>query len=194
VWAAEFLRDLGSCDWRPEQPTERADYDALIRLAGRCDSYPVDRLLTESHPARAVRAPTVSDDGGLLATGSDAGEIVRWGLPEVRQLKRIDASPGTVTCLAFSPDGDTLVSAGSAGMNSWRLASGTRLAEVVAPCVVGIDELEKALGGDSGTSTRVFGSILTWMQEKTAPCFVVGTANDVASLYLACRTVTLSNG
>ncbi|GAA2107269.1 AAA family ATPase [Streptomyces synnematoformans] len=60
-----------------------------------------------------------------------------------------------------------------------------RLAETVAPCVVWIDEMEKALahgGGDSGTSTRVFGTILTWMQEKTAPCFVVGTANDVASL------------
>jgi SpoVK/Ycf46/Vps4 family AAA+-type ATPase len=60
-----------------------------------------------------------------------------------------------------------------------------RLAETVAPCVVWIDEMEKALahgGGDSGTSTRVFGAILTWMQEKTAPCFVVGTANDITSL------------
>lgn len=66
-----------------------------------------------------------------------------------------------------------------------RTRSALRLAETVAPCVVWIDEMEKALahgGGDSGTSTRVFGNILTWMQEKTAPCFVVGTANDVASL------------
>jgi AAA+ superfamily predicted ATPase len=60
-----------------------------------------------------------------------------------------------------------------------------RLAETVAPCIVWIDELEKALaqgGSDSGTSTRVFGSILTWMQEKTAPCFVVATANDISRL------------
>jgi AAA+ superfamily predicted ATPase len=60
-----------------------------------------------------------------------------------------------------------------------------RLAETIAPCVLWIDEMEKAFahgGGDSGTSSRVFGTILTWMQEKTAPCFVVGTANDVASL------------
>jgi WD40 repeat protein len=126
VWAAEFLRDLGSCGWRPQQPTERADFDALIRLAARCDSYPADRLLTESPPVRAVRALTVSDDGGLLATGSDAGEITLWRLPEVRQLRRIDANPGTVTCLAFSPDGDTLVSAGSAGMRSWRLPNGAQ--------------------------------------------------------------------
>lgn len=60
-----------------------------------------------------------------------------------------------------------------------------QLAQTVAPCVVWIDEMEKALahgGGDAGTSMRVFGTILTWMQEKTAPCFVVGTANDITSL------------
>ncbi len=37
-------------------------------------------------------------------------------------------------------------------------------------------------GLDSGTSQRVFGAILTWMQEKTAPCFVVATANDISQL------------
>jgi hypothetical protein len=48
-----------------------------------------------------------------------------------------------------------------------------------------IDELEKALAHgvlDGGTSTRVFGTILTWMQEKTASCFVVATANAIAAL------------
>src|SRR5262245_51704353 len=60
-----------------------------------------------------------------------------------------------------------------------------RLAETVSPAILWIDEMEKALahgGGDSGTSTRVFGTILTWMQEKTAPCFVIGTANDISKL------------
>jgi len=45
--------------------------------------------------------------------------------------------------------------------------------------------VEKALahgGLDSGTSTRVFGNILTWMQEKSEPVFVVATANDISSL------------
>ena len=45
--------------------------------------------------------------------------------------------------------------------------------------------MEKALahgGLDSGTSTRVFGTVLTWMQEKKAPVFVVATANDISSL------------
>jgi SpoVK/Ycf46/Vps4 family AAA+-type ATPase len=71
------------------------------------------------------------------------------------------------------------------GESEERTRRALALAETVAPCVVWIDELEKALahgGLDSGTSTRVFGTILTWMQEKTAPCFVVATANDISSL------------
>src|SRR5205085_10770421 len=60
-----------------------------------------------------------------------------------------------------------------------------RLAEACAPAVVWLDEVEKALasgGLDGGTSTRVFGTILTWMQEKTAPVFVVASANDISRL------------
>lgn len=71
------------------------------------------------------------------------------------------------------------------GESEERVRQALRLAETVAPCVVWIDEMEKGLahgGLDSGTSTRVFGTILTWMQEKTAPCFVVATANDISSL------------
>lgn len=71
------------------------------------------------------------------------------------------------------------------GESEERVRRALRLAETVAPCLVWIDEIEKALahgGLDSGTSMRVFGAILTWMQEKTAPCFVVATANDIASL------------
>jgi SpoVK/Ycf46/Vps4 family AAA+-type ATPase len=71
------------------------------------------------------------------------------------------------------------------GESEERTRRALRLAETVAPCVIWIDEMEKGLahgGLDSGTSTRVFGTILTWMQEKTAPCFVVATANDISSL------------
>lgn len=71
------------------------------------------------------------------------------------------------------------------GESEERTRRALRLAETVAPCLVWIDEMEKALstgGLDGGTSMRVFGTILTWMQEKTAPCFVVATANNIASL------------
>lgn len=62
------------------------------------------------------------------------------------------------------------------------------LAETVSPCILWIDEMEKAFAGSevgsltSGAATRVFGTFLTWMQEHRTPVFVVATANDVAAL------------
>ncbi len=61
------------------------------------------------------------------------------------------------------------------------------LAESMAPTVLWIDEIEKALGGstsdaDGGLSRRLFGSFLTWMQEKSQEIFVVATANDLSQL------------
>ncbi|MDA7922438.1 AAA family ATPase [Verrucomicrobiales bacterium] len=63
----------------------------------------------------------------------------------------------------------------------------TKLAESLAPAVLWIDEIEKAFGGgggseDGGTSLRLLGSFLTWLQEKSASVFVVGTSNDLFSL------------
>lgn len=71
------------------------------------------------------------------------------------------------------------------GESEERTRRALRLVESVAPCVIWIDEIENALtrgGLDSGTSNRVFGTILTWMQEKTSPSFVIATANDIAAL------------
>ncbi len=61
------------------------------------------------------------------------------------------------------------------------------VAEKVAPCVLFIDEIEKAFAGtgsgeDGGVSQRVFGSFLSWLQERRAPVFTVATANDVQRL------------
>jgi AAA+ superfamily predicted ATPase len=59
------------------------------------------------------------------------------------------------------------------------------LVETVAPCILWIDEMEKALStgdGDAGTSMRVFGSLLSWMQDKKKPVFVVATANNIARM------------
>jgi hypothetical protein len=64
----------------------------------------------------------------------------------------------------------------------------TALAESMAPCVLWIDEIEKAFaqGGsgseDGGVGRRVFGAFLTWLQEKKPGVFVVATANDLGSL------------
>ena len=62
-----------------------------------------------------------------------------------------------------------------------------QLAETVSPCVLWIDELEKAFSGfgSSGggeVTTRLFGHFLTWMQEKKSTVFIVATANDISKL------------
>jgi SpoVK/Ycf46/Vps4 family AAA+-type ATPase len=58
-------------------------------------------------------------------------------------------------------------------------------AEVLAPCVLWIDEIEKGIESnetDGGTSARVLGTLLTWMAEKRARVFIVATANDISKL------------
>ena len=62
-------------------------------------------------------------------------------------------------------------------------------AESIAPSIMWLDELEKGFSGiqssgqtDAGTSARVFGTFLTWLQEKTSPVFVVATSNNVSAL------------
>ena len=78
---------------------------------------------------------------------------------------------------------------GIVGQSEANLRSVIQTAEAIAPCVLWIDEIEKGFSGskssgstDGGTSSRVFGSLLSWMQEKQQPVFVVATANDVSKL------------
>ncbi len=62
------------------------------------------------------------------------------------------------------------------------------LAETVSPCILWIDEMDRAFAGtgantlNSGAPTRVFGSFLTWMEERRKPVYVVATANDISGL------------
>jgi SpoVK/Ycf46/Vps4 family AAA+-type ATPase len=75
------------------------------------------------------------------------------------------------------------------GQSEKNIARALKLAEAVSPCVLWMDEFEKGLSGlgssdksDAGTMSRVIQEILTWLSEKTAPVFVVATANDVTKL------------
>jgi len=63
------------------------------------------------------------------------------------------------------------------------------IAESVAPAILWLDEIDKALAGaggsggsDGGTTARVFGTLLTWLSEKTSPVFVIATANNISRL------------
>lgn len=73
------------------------------------------------------------------------------------------------------------------GQSEENIRKAISTAESVAPCVLWADELEKGFAGtssvgDSGTTARVFATFLTWMQDKTAPVFLIATANDVSAL------------
>lgn len=73
------------------------------------------------------------------------------------------------------------------GQSEQQTRQALKVAEAVAPCVLWIDEIEKALGSgggelDGGTSQRVFGTLLTWMEETDAPVFIVATANNISTL------------
>ncbi|MEV4539468.1 AAA family ATPase [Asanoa sp. NPDC049518] len=78
------------------------------------------------------------------------------------------------------------VFSGLVGSSEHNMRGAIRTAEAVAPCVLWIDEIEKGFAAtganDSGTSSRVFGSFLTWLQEKSRPVFVIATANEIESL------------
>lgn len=79
------------------------------------------------------------------------------------------------------------VFSGLVGSSEQNMRDALRAAEAIAPCVLWIDEIEKGFSGvggsgDSGTASRVFGSFLSWMQDKSAPVFVIATANNIDAL------------
>jgi ATP-dependent 26S proteasome regulatory subunit len=77
---------------------------------------------------------------------------------------------------------------GIVGSSEENMRMALNLCETVSPAILWIDEIEKGLSGtgngesDGGTATRVFGNLLTWMQEKRSPVFVFATANQVNNL------------
>jgi SpoVK/Ycf46/Vps4 family AAA+-type ATPase len=71
------------------------------------------------------------------------------------------------------------------GETERKLRESLKTADVMAPCVLWIDEIEKGIagrGGETGTTQRVLGTFLTWMAERQSPVFIVATANDIAAL------------
>jgi hypothetical protein len=132
------------------------------------------RRLAFVEPARA-RALALPPPRGLLLTGvqgcgkSLAARSVSaaFGLP----LLRMD--PGSMYRKYF-------------GESEANMRTALRTAERVAPCILWIDEIEKAFGrggdSDGGTAHRILGSFLTWLQEKDETVFVMATANDISDL------------
>jgi len=71
------------------------------------------------------------------------------------------------------------------GETERKLRDSLKTADVMAPCVLWIDEIEKGIagrGGETGTTQRVLATFLTWMAERKPPVFIVATANDISAL------------
>jgi len=76
---------------------------------------------------------------------------------------------------------------GIVGSSEENMRKAIQTAEAIAPSILWIDEIEKGFAGtggtgDGGTATRIFGTFLNWMQDKTAPVFLVATANNIEQL------------
>jgi len=70
------------------------------------------------------------------------------------------------------------------GQSEQRVRKMIEIAEALSPCVLWVDEIDKAFAGaqssgDSGTTSRVLATFITWLSEKTSPVFVVSTANNI---------------
>lgn len=105
---------------------------------------------------------------GVQGTGkSIAAKIIahEWGLPLLR--------------LDFGRLFASLI-----GQSEQRVRKMIEIAEAISPCVLWVDEIDKAFAGaqssgDSGTTSRVLATFITWLAEKSSPVFVVSTANNI---------------
>ncbi|MGB7439523.1 MAG: AAA family ATPase [Coleofasciculaceae cyanobacterium] len=147
----------------------------------------------------------ISDIGGLdnlkdwlLRRGSAFSESARqYGLPHPRGLLLvgIQGTGKSLTAKAIANhwhlpllrlDVGRLFG-GLVGESESRTRQMIQLSEALAPCILWIDEIDKAFSGadskgDAGTSSRVFGTFITWLAEKKSPVFVVATANNIKTL------------
>lgn len=147
----------------------------------------------------------ISDIGGLdnlkdwlLRRGGAFSEQARaYGLPNPRGLLLvgIQGTGKSLTAKAIAHNWHLpllrldvgRLFAGLVGESESRTRQMINLAEALAPCVLWIDEIDKAFvgatgKGDGGTTSRVFGTFITWLAEKQSPVFVVATANNIQSL------------
>jgi SpoVK/Ycf46/Vps4 family AAA+-type ATPase len=131
-----------------------------------------DALLAASHGGqqggverpRGIMLLGVQGGGKSLAAKAVAG---RFGIPLLR--------------LDFGALFDKYI-----GETERNLRDALKIADVMAPCVFWLDEIEKGLAtgdnGDGGTGRRIVGALLTWMAERKAPVFIVATSNDISRL------------
>lgn len=173
--------------------TVSSEKEQIIRKSGILDYFPKNESLKDVGGMENLKEWLKKRQ---LAYGKEARD---WGLKEPKGLLLLGV-PGCgksliAKSIASSWNMPLLrldvgkVFQGIVGSSEDNIRKAIATAEAVAPCVLWIDEIEKGLSGvqssgatDGGVTSRIFSTILTWMQEKTAPVFVVATANNINQL------------
>lgn len=165
----------------------------VIRKSGLLEYFPADESLQNVGGLDNLKL-------WLTRRASAFGEQARaFGLPEPRGLLMlgVQGCGKSLTAKAIAAQWRLplirldmgRIFSGLIGSSEENLRKAIRVAESVAPAVLWVDEIEKGMSGmgssdrtDGGVTARVFGSFLTWLQEKTSPVFVVATANRIDGL------------
>jgi len=173
TWAKrEVIRESGALEFWPQSEGE-ADVGGLDLLKGWLKK----RALGFSREARSASVPLPRGVAliGIPGTGKSLSAKLLAGLWKM-PLLRLDVGALFGAYL---------------GESEANMRQAIHLAETVSPCILWIDELEKAFAGSSaatagsnagGAASRVFGTFLTWMQEHRSPVFVLATANEIECL------------
>lgn len=167
----QVIRESGALEFWPAEEGE-SDVGGLDLLKG----WLAKRELAFSEEARQARLPYPRGVAliGIPGTGKSLSAKMTSGLWKL-PLLRLDVGAIFGSLL---------------GESEQNIRRAIQLAETVSPCILWVDEMEKAFAGgstampllSSGAATRVFGTFVTWMQERKAPVFVIATANDVSAL------------
>jgi SpoVK/Ycf46/Vps4 family AAA+-type ATPase len=160
----QLLENAGalSCEFNTTDFADVGGLEKLKRWIGLRRNAFLEADIGQDAP-RGILLVGVQGGGKSLAAKAVAG---MWQLP----LLRLDF--GTIYNKFF-------------GETERNLREALQAAEAMAPCVLWIDEIEKAIASgdyDSGTSRRILGSLLTWLSERTARVFIVATANVIEHL------------
>lgn len=133
----------------------------------------------------AMKRTAMSAEARAAGVDSPKGVLLVGPAGTGKSLSAKAIAGGKMPLLRF--DVGKVLGGGRVGEAEGNISQALKIAEAVAPCVLWLDEIEKALSDNNGASDggvmmRVLGSLLTWMQETTAPVYVVATANNISAL------------
>lgn len=170
-----------------------SEKEQIVRKSGLLEYYPATEQFADVGGLKVLKDWLIKRKSGFTQKARE------FGLPEPRGilLLGVQGCGKSLSCKAIASlwnlpllrlDVGRIFS-GIVGSSEQNIRRAIQVAESVAPVILWMDEMEKGFAGvqsspfsDAGTTSRVFGTFVSWLQEKTAPVFVVATANDVSQL------------